>query len=65
MKVDSDAARQASRLLRTHKFKMMDDVADQEHAVRNLVLSVCDLKQNGECPPERVLGQAVTVGTRM
>eukprot|EP00392_Amoebophrya_sp_AT5.2_P008850 g8878.t1 len=36
-----------------------------EHAVRNLVLSVCDLKQNGECPPERVLGQAVTVGTRM
>ncbi|CAD7969214.1 unnamed protein product [Amoebophrya sp. A120] len=44
---------------------MMDDVADQEHAVRNLVLSVCDLKQNGECPTERVLGQAVTVGTRM
>ncbi|CAD7970553.1 unnamed protein product [Amoebophrya sp. A25] len=44
---------------------MMDDTAEQEYATRNLVLSVCDLKQNGECPPERVLGQSVTVGTRM
>ena len=44
---------------------MMDDTAEHEHAVRNLVLSVCDLKQHGDMPPEKCLGQAVTIGTRL
>lgn len=44
---------------------MMEDTAEEEHLVRNLVLSVCDLKQNGEAPTERLLAAAITVGTRL
>ena len=45
---------------------MMDDGDEGEnHAVRNLVLSVCDLKQHGDGPSEKMLGQAVTIGTRL
>lgn len=45
---------------------MMDDTQmEQEHLVRNLVLSVCDLKQNGEAPLERLFSQSATIGTRL
>eukprot|EP00919_Chromeraceae_sp_WS-2016_P022728 GHVR01053939.1.p1 GENE.GHVR01053939.1~~GHVR01053939.1.p1 ORF type:complete len:596 (+),score=149.85 GHVR01053939.1:71-1858(+) len=33
--------------------------------IRNLVLSVCDLRQQGDVPPQRVAAQCVTVGTRL
>ena len=44
---------------------MIDEGNAEEHLVRNLVLSVCDLKQHGDTPQERLLGQAVTIGTRL
>mmetsp|Transcript_33197 Transcript_33197/g.71171 ORF Transcript_33197/g.71171 Transcript_33197/m.71171 type:complete len:590 (-) Transcript_33197:147-1916(-) len=45
----------------------MDDEADQEqdHPVRNLVLSVCDLKQHGDTPLARCGAQTVMMATRM
>ena len=37
---------------------MIDEApAEQEEATRNLVLSVCDLKQHGESVPEKMCGQ--------
>ena len=45
---------------------MIDEApAEQEQATRNLVLSVCDLKQHGEAVPEKMLGCSVTIGTRL
>mmetsp|Transcript_167440 Transcript_167440/g.407010 ORF Transcript_167440/g.407010 Transcript_167440/m.407010 type:complete len:586 (-) Transcript_167440:187-1944(-) len=41
------------------------DEQDYEHPVRNLVLSVCDLKQHGDIPSSRCGSQAVTMATRM
>mmetsp|Transcript_107446 Transcript_107446/g.303792 ORF Transcript_107446/g.303792 Transcript_107446/m.303792 type:complete len:580 (+) Transcript_107446:97-1836(+) len=38
---------------------------EHEHPVRNLVLSVCDLKQHGDQPPARCGAQTVTMNTRM
>lgn len=43
----------------------MDPDQEQEHQVRNLVLSVCDLRQHGDIPAARCGAQAVTIGTRM
>lgn len=45
----------------------MDDEAEQEqeHPVRNLVLSVCDLKQHGDTPLARCGAQTVMLATRM
>ncbi len=37
-----------------------------EQRTRNLVLSVCDLKQHGDLPPSgRAGARAVTIGTRL
>jgi hypothetical protein len=44
---------------------MMEDTEENEHQVRNLVLSVCDLKQNGDGPSEKVLAQSCVLGTRL
>mmetsp|Transcript_10254 Transcript_10254/g.29161 ORF Transcript_10254/g.29161 Transcript_10254/m.29161 type:complete len:592 (-) Transcript_10254:298-2073(-) len=46
---------------------MQDDENEQEkeHPVRNLVLSVCDLKQHGDTPLARCGAQSVTLTTRM
>ncbi|EER19562.1 hypothetical protein Pmar_PMAR012543 [Perkinsus marinus ATCC 50983] len=41
------------------------EVSEPELAVRNLVLSVCDLKQHGDTPPARAAARAATLGTRM
>lgn len=38
---------------------------EQEHPVRNLVLSVCDLKQHGDTPDSRCGAQTVTMATRI
>eukprot|EP00434_Breviolum_minutum_P000111 symbB.v1.2.000098.t1/scaffold13.1/size649204/9 len=46
------------------KQKMEDD-QENEHPVRNLVLSVCDLKQHGDVPAARCGSQTVTMNTRM
>eukprot|EP00747_Dinoflagellata_sp_TGD_P170326 gnl/TRDRNA2_/TRDRNA2_201615_c0_seq1.p1 gnl/TRDRNA2_/TRDRNA2_201615_c0~~gnl/TRDRNA2_/TRDRNA2_201615_c0_seq1.p1 ORF type:complete len:618 (-),score=101.99 gnl/TRDRNA2_/TRDRNA2_201615_c0_seq1:79-1854(-) len=43
----------------------MEEDQDREHPTRNLVLSVCDLKQHGDVPPARCGSQTVTMGTRM
>uniref|UniRef100_A0A7S1B080 Uncharacterized protein n=1 Tax=Noctiluca scintillans TaxID=2966 RepID=A0A7S1B080_NOCSC len=43
----------------------MDEDQDAELPVRNLVLSVCDLKQHGETPSSRCGAQTVTIATRM
>lgn len=43
----------------------MEEDQEQELPVRNLVLSVCDLKQHGDIPAARCGGQTVTMGTRM
>ncbi|CEL93240.1 unnamed protein product [Vitrella brassicaformis CCMP3155] len=40
-------------------------MADETQNVRNLVLSVCDLRQHGDIPTARVASQIVTVGTRL
>eukprot|EP00922_Rhytidocystis_sp_ex-Travisia-forbesii_P003910 GHVS01005675.1.p1 GENE.GHVS01005675.1~~GHVS01005675.1.p1 ORF type:complete len:617 (+),score=131.99 GHVS01005675.1:66-1916(+) len=37
----------------------------EERTVRNLVLTVCDLKQQGDVPTARVAAQLVTVGTKI
>uniref|UniRef100_A0A0G4FAI6 Uncharacterized protein n=1 Tax=Chromera velia CCMP2878 TaxID=1169474 RepID=A0A0G4FAI6_9ALVE len=42
----------------------MAEDADKQ-GVRNLVLSVCDLKQHGDAPAGRVAAQIATVGTRL
>mmetsp|Transcript_19127 Transcript_19127/g.45041 ORF Transcript_19127/g.45041 Transcript_19127/m.45041 type:complete len:586 (-) Transcript_19127:82-1839(-) len=44
---------------------MDPDEQEYEHPVRNLVLSVCDLKQHGDIPSSRCGSQAVTMATRM
>mmetsp|Transcript_55313 Transcript_55313/g.140312 ORF Transcript_55313/g.140312 Transcript_55313/m.140312 type:complete len:591 (-) Transcript_55313:243-2015(-) len=46
---------------------MQDDENEQEqdHPVRNLVLSVCDLKQHGDTPLARCGAQTVMLATRM
>mmetsp|Transcript_77418 Transcript_77418/g.214045 ORF Transcript_77418/g.214045 Transcript_77418/m.214045 type:complete len:580 (+) Transcript_77418:85-1824(+) len=44
---------------------MDPDEQEYEHPVRNLVLSVCDLKQHGDIPSSRCGAQAVTMATRM
>jgi len=43
----------------------MEDDQENEHPVRNLVLSVCDLKQHGDVPAARCGSQTVTMNTRM
>lgn len=43
----------------------MDDEQEQDHPTRNLVLSVCDLKQHGDVPNARCGAQTVTMATRM
>jgi len=43
----------------------MEDEQEHEHPVRNLVLSVCDLKQHGDMPSARCGAQTVTMATRM
>lgn len=43
----------------------MEEDQEQELPVRNLVLSVCDLKQHGDIPAARCGAQTVTMGTRM
>eukprot|EP00929_Paragymnodinium_shiwhaense_P002572 TRINITY_DN102866_c0_g1_i1.p1 TRINITY_DN102866_c0_g1~~TRINITY_DN102866_c0_g1_i1.p1 ORF type:complete len:586 (-),score=150.25 TRINITY_DN102866_c0_g1_i1:267-2024(-) len=43
----------------------MEDDQEHEHPVRNLVLSVCDLKQHGDAPASRCGSQTVTIATRM
>jgi len=43
----------------------MEDDQENEHPVRNLVLSVCDLKQHGDIPTARCAAQTVTMNTRM
>jgi|EP00927_Polykrikos_kofoidii_P077508 Ras-related protein Rab-1A len=43
----------------------MDEEQEHEHPVRNLVLSVCDLKQHGDAPAPRCGSQTVTMATRM
>jgi Ras-related protein Rab-1A len=43
----------------------MEDDQEHEHPVRNLVLSVCDLKQHGDTPSARCCAQTVTMATRM
>mmetsp|Transcript_53737 Transcript_53737/g.172236 ORF Transcript_53737/g.172236 Transcript_53737/m.172236 type:complete len:581 (-) Transcript_53737:175-1917(-) len=43
----------------------MDDEQEHEYPVRNLVLSVCDLKQHGDTPSSRCGAQTVTMATRM
>eukprot|EP00928_Gymnodinium_smaydae_P087510 TRINITY_DN71768_c0_g1_i1.p1 TRINITY_DN71768_c0_g1~~TRINITY_DN71768_c0_g1_i1.p1 ORF type:complete len:625 (+),score=129.21 TRINITY_DN71768_c0_g1_i1:100-1875(+) len=43
----------------------MEEDQEQEHPVRNLVLSVCDLKQHGDAPTARCGSQTVTMATRM
>jgi len=43
----------------------MEDDQEPEHPVRNLVLSVCDLKQHGEIPGARCGAQTYTMATRM
>jgi len=43
----------------------MEDDQENEHPVRNLVLSVCDLKQHGDAPAARCGSQTVTMATRM
>jgi len=42
-----------------------DNEQEKEHPVRNLVLSVCDLKQHGDTPLARCGAQSVTLATRM
>jgi len=44
---------------------MQEEDQEQEHPVRNLVLSVCDLKQHGDIPSARCGAQTVTMSTRM
>lgn len=44
---------------------MDPDEQELEQPVRNLVLSVCDLKQHGDIPSSRCGAQAVTMATRM
>ncbi|KAF4677266.1 hypothetical protein FOL47_002505 [Perkinsus chesapeaki] len=46
-------------------FMLNTEFPEQELAVRNLVLSVCDLKQHGDAPQARAAGRAATIGTRM
>ncbi|KAF4703404.1 hypothetical protein FOZ63_017329, partial [Perkinsus olseni] len=41
------------------------EAPEPELAVRNLVLSVCDLKQHGDTPSARAAARAATLGTRM
>jgi len=48
-----------------HTAEAMEDDQEQEHPVRNLVLSVCDLKQHGEIPSARCGAQTYTMATRM
>lgn len=43
----------------------MEEDREDEHPVRNLVLSVCDLKQHGEVPAARCGAQTVVMATRM
>jgi Ras-related protein Rab-1A len=43
----------------------MEDEQEQDHPTRNLVLSVCDLKQHGDVPNARCGAQTVTMATRM
>eukprot|EP00440_Ansanella_granifera_P000137 gb/GFBE01000148.1/.p1 GENE.gb/GFBE01000148.1/~~gb/GFBE01000148.1/.p1 ORF type:complete len:592 (+),score=144.41 gb/GFBE01000148.1/:1-1776(+) len=43
----------------------MEDDQENDHPVRNLVLSVCDLKQHGDIPSSRCGSQTVTMATRM
>lgn len=43
----------------------MEDEGEQDHPTRNLVLSVCDLKQHGDIPSSRCGAQTVTMATRM
>mmetsp|Transcript_19340 Transcript_19340/g.44003 ORF Transcript_19340/g.44003 Transcript_19340/m.44003 type:complete len:588 (-) Transcript_19340:50-1813(-) len=43
----------------------MEDEQEHDHPVRNLVLSVCDLKQHGDQPSSRCGSQTVTMATRM
>jgi Ras-related protein Rab-1A len=43
----------------------MEEDQEHEHPVRNLVLSVCDLKQHGDIPAARCGAQTVTMATRM
>jgi len=43
----------------------MEDEQEQDHPTRNLVLSVCDLKQHGDVPSARCGAQTVTMATRM
>lgn len=43
----------------------MEEDQDNDHPVRNLVLSVCDLKQHGDIPSSRCGAQTVTMATRM
>jgi len=42
----------------------MEDEQEQDHPTRNLVLSVCDLKQHGDVPNARCGAQTVTMSTR-
>mmetsp|Transcript_43253 Transcript_43253/g.99708 ORF Transcript_43253/g.99708 Transcript_43253/m.99708 type:complete len:573 (+) Transcript_43253:63-1781(+) len=44
---------------------MIDEEGESEHPVRNLVLSVCDLKQHGDAPCARCGSQTVTMATRL
>ena len=41
----------------------MEDDEEQDHPTRNLVLSVCDLKQHGDVPNARCGAQTVTMAT--
>jgi len=43
----------------------MEEDQENDHPVRNLVLSVCDLKQHGDIPSQRCASQTVTLATRM
>lgn len=43
----------------------MEDEQEQDHPTRNLVLSVCDLKQHGDVPNARCGAQTVCMATRM